>query len=153
MLTDTIKNLVGLRRQLRDANLGRKNYLDDLLYLTEFSTVRLNAGRGAGHTTAIAQLFNQDRSDLVIVGNQMWKKEFQRLGVPSQFVYVETINRLIRPGSERLIEATSTIWVDTASLWAHDAKLSDIYYSVIGEVGYVHGEDRCAHYPIIVLLS
>lgn len=153
MLVPIVQKLIEHRRQ-QTAGLGARAYHhSDYELLRSFHTVSLNAGRAAGHTRAIVQMFNQDASDVVVVANEMWKNELSDMGIPKTFIYVEKIARMLRPDSPRILDKDSTVFVDTTSWWCKEEKLARLYDGVIGEVGYVYGDERKANYPIICLLS
>jgi len=150
IIADLVADLI-FRRTVRIINGSNRNS-GDIAWLSDHCTMWLNAGRSAGHTTAVYELFNKEQ-DIAIVGNSMWKREYESNQIPAERVFDKTFNGALGARQKALLSRDSIVWVDAASWWCKPKELEDLYFAIIGEVGYRHAEDRWDHYPVIVLLG
>ena len=122
-------------------------------FLNDYRTIRINLGRGMGHTTAIGRMFDPEL-DLLVVPKKYWKNFFAaEHRIPDNRIHDQTIRRNLRVGSERIIEKESIIWVDQATSLLEGDGVTELYASLVTEASHFHGDNFREHLPLVVALG
>lgn len=79
---DFLMEMIQLKESYREKYTDEKKFISNESYIKDFCTIRLNAGRQVGHTTAIMKLIEhyslQKKKILVLTPNLEYIKQLQR---------------------------------------------------------------------------